>query len=129
MSHYRNLIEKLSARHVERDDFEELVSICNETLQEVEPNEKEELQQHATVILAAALSKSKGNVKQALESLKTVERQMTGSVFVPSGSHTSPVKSQAAQTSISWAWNKHAVYCIFYFLFLLFLVFFFVLRK
>jgi hypothetical protein len=80
MSHYRSLIEKLSVRHVERDDFEELSSLANEAMNEVPEEERKELERHAMVVAATALSRAKGNAKAAVETLKGVERQMVNSV-------------------------------------------------
>lgn len=76
MSHYRALIEKLSVRHVERDDFEELSGLANEALNELSAQEKEELEAHAKVVAAAALSQSNGNAKGAVATLKGLERQL-----------------------------------------------------
>lgn len=76
MSHYRDLIEKLSVRHVERDDFEELSGLANEALNELSAQEKEEVEAHAKVVAAAALSQSKGNAKGAVATLKSLERQL-----------------------------------------------------
>lgn len=79
MSHYRALIEKLSVRHVERDDFEELSGLANEALNELSAQEREDLEAHAKVVAAAALSQSNGNAKGAVATLKGLERQLAGS--------------------------------------------------
>ena len=81
MSHYRALIEKLSVRHVERDDFEELYTLSNDALNELSGEEREEVERHATVVAATALSKAKGNAKGAIDTLKGLERQLVGVSF------------------------------------------------
>jgi len=81
MSHYRALIEKLSVRHVEREDFEELYTLSTEALNELSAEDREEVDRHAAVVAAVALSRSKGNAKGAVDTLKSLERQLVSSKF------------------------------------------------
>jgi len=75
MSHYRELIEKLSSRHVERDDFEELYSVATESLAELPAADRTLVERHATVLAAAVVSQTK-DAKSAVERLKTLEKQV-----------------------------------------------------
>jgi len=102
MSHYRALIEKLSVRHVERDDFEELYTLSAEALNELSTEDRKDVDRHAAVVAAVALSKAKGDAKGAVETLKGLERQLTGSkielVNLPVRAPLAPVQTRRTST-------------------------------
>ena len=111
MSHYRDLIEKLTGRHTERDDFEELHTLSTEALSELSAKEKEDLERHSSVIVAAALSKAKGNVKLAVDTLKSIQKRFAAPIqTVPAPIQTVPaVFEEKSSSGFSWKLNSYTI--------------------
>ena len=123
MSHYRALIENLSVRHVERDDFEELYTLSTEALNELSAEDRKEVDRHAAVVAAVALSKAKGNPKGAVETLKNLERQLTTpTILRPSAPLRVPLTPAQNRRTSTFSIILYVVIAFLLFIFLIGLV-------